>query len=66
MKIRSVGVLSFHADGQADRLEKQDRQKQLRVAFRNFAKAPKCCSHSKYFKTCYSYYVFRTFFIKDT
>jgi hypothetical protein len=38
MKIRSVGAELFHADGQTGR---QTDITKLKVAFRNFAKAPK-------------------------
>jgi hypothetical protein len=38
MKIRPVGADLFHADGRTDR---QTDMTKLRVAFRNFANAPK-------------------------
>jgi hypothetical protein len=42
MKIRPAGAKLLHGDGRIDR---QTDMTKLIVAFRNFAKAPKCLMH---------------------
>jgi len=41
VKIRPVGAELFHSDGQTDRHDSQTDMTKVKVAFRNFANAPK-------------------------